>query len=525
MSKAEKTLIAGKKFAPESLGRVLVLGLGVSGKACASYLLDLLGTRVEALAVAAGASSDEALAWARGARERGVEVRFDHESIEGTYDLCIASPGISQFSAFYRSAQDACVEVVSEVEFAWRESAADARWVAITGTNGKTTATSMAAHVLREAGLNASAVGNIGDTCIDAVAKGGTDVYVAELSSYQLASTSRFAPNVAVVLNITPDHLQWHRTHENYAAAKWKVLANLGEVPGSVAVLNAVDDEVRAKVRDLKSRERAGSLGYSYVPLGASEGIGCDMRTKCGSANAAFVACAGALTVALGGATHVLGDAGDLQVKGAHNVENALAAASAALALGADDNLVARGLASFAPLAHRIEPAGFVRGVECYNDSKATNVDAVLAALTAFHPKRPIVLLGGRDKGTDLVPLVASCARNAQAVVLFGEARERFGQAFAQGAVGAQGAGGVGGVGSVPAAGDECGARGLEVKTASNMEAALDAALSMAREGDIVLLSPACASFDEFSCFEERGDAFKRLVAERAAACAAHAAG
>ena len=234
-------MIAGKKHAPKFLGRVLILGPGKSGTAAAEYCLDVLGSRVEVLAVAAGAPGEAALAWAEGARERGAVVLFDHETIEGAYDLCIASPGISENSPFYRSAAAASAEVISEVEFAWRESDASSKWVAITGTNGKTTTTALTCHLLREAGANAAAVGNIGETCIDAVAAGNTDVYVAETSSYQLASTRLFAPDVAVVLNITPDHLSWHGSLEAYAAAKWKVLANLG-ASGGVAVLDACDD-------------------------------------------------------------------------------------------------------------------------------------------------------------------------------------------------------------------------------------------------------------------------------------------
>ena len=233
--------LADRKRARARLGRVLVLGLGVSGKAAAEYCLDLLGDRVDALAVAAGAPNDDSLAWAEAARAAGAVVLFDHEDIEGAYDLCIASPGISEFSDFYRSAAVAAAEVISEVEFAWRESRANARWVAITGTNGKTTTTALTCHLLRAGGMSASAVGNIGETCIEAVAAGATAVYVAEVSSYQLASTRDFAPDVAVVLNITPDHLAWHRTHENYAAAKWKVLAQASAA--TTAVLNAGDDD------------------------------------------------------------------------------------------------------------------------------------------------------------------------------------------------------------------------------------------------------------------------------------------
>ena len=496
----ENAFLSGRKHARAHLGRVLVLGLGVSGRACAGYLLDLLGSRVESLHVAAGASSAEAQAWAQGAVARGATVAFDTEAFSDVYDLCIASPGISEFSDFYLNAAAASREIISEVEFAWRESAEGSRWVAVTGTNGKTTTTAMIERALREAGFAAAAVGNIGDACIEAVAAGGVDVYVAEVSSYQLASTRRFAPDVAVILNITPDHLSWHRSHEAYAAAKWKILDNLSQAEGRVAVLGATDDEVRAKVRELKALGE-DERGFAYIPVGAKAGLSADMRQVCGSRNAAFVDEEGALKVAFAGAEHVLCRVRDLQVKGAHNTANALAAACAALALGADAASVARGLAGFKALEHRIEFCGSIAGVECYNDSKATNVDSVLAAVAAFGEAKPIVLLGGRDKGTDLSALVEALARHAKAAVCFGEARERFHAAFAE--------------------------SGLSLAQAPCMEAALDEALRLARPGDVVLLSPACASFDEFSCYQERGTRFKQMVAHRAraAACAAGAEG
>lgn len=481
-----------RKLAPASLGSVLVLGLGKSGKAAAEYCLGLLGTRVRALAVAAGKENEEAARWAADARERGACVLFDHEAIEGSYDLCIVSPGISQFSDFYLSAQAHCGEVISEVEFAWRESPKDARWVAVTGTNGKTTTTALITHLLRAAGMEAASVGNIGDPCITAVADHAATVFVAETSSYQLASTRDFAPDVAVVLNITPDHLAWHRTLENYAEAKWKVLAHLANHPGATAVLNACDEAVRAKIR--QARE-AGGFPFPYIPVGTADGVGGDMRRACGSASAAFRGDGGRLTLAVDDEVFELIDIDALQIKGEHNQVNALAAASAALALGAPATKIEAGLLTFAPLEHRIEPAGEVGGIACYNDSKATNVDAVLVALTAFLPQRPLVLLGGRDKGTDLAPLVAACERHARGVVCFGEARERFLQAFA--------------ASSVPC-----------VLEAPNLEGALDAALDASKPGDVVVLSPACASFDEFSCFEERGEVFKKLVATRARAAA-----
>lgn len=485
-------LIAGRKHAPERLGRVLVLGLGKSGRAAVDYCAGLIGSRVDALVVAAGAHSAEADAFAASARERGAEVLFDHETIEGSYDLCIASPGIPQTSAFYRSAEAASGEVVSEVEFAWRESAAESRWVAITGTNGKTTTTSLAAAALRAAGFSARAVGNIGDVCLAAVAAGGTDVYVAEVSSYQLASTRLFAPDVAVILNITPDHLSWHGGFEAYAEAKYRALANLSHVPGALAVLAATDETVRAKVRELKAAGPA--RGFDYVPVGTAAGVRESMIERCGADAAAFLEPDGTLRIDVRGETHRIGTADELPVKGDHNIENALAAGASAIALGASDEAIRRAFATFSPLEHRIEPCGTVGGVSFVNDSKATNVDAAIRAFTAFPDGRTVVLLGGCDKMTDLAPLVEATRAHAKAAVCFGDAGGRFAAAFA-----------------------DARPEGFPVVRAARLADAFATACSLAEPGDTVLLSPACSSFDEFSCFEERGEAFKALVAARAA--------
>ena len=482
-------MLAGKKHAPESLGRVLVLGLGKSGHDAVDYLMAQLGGRVAQLAVFGGQPNAASDAYAGKARDRGAIVEFGEGAVDrlaqacgGHFELCIASPGISEFSELYRSAAAVSDEVVSEVELAWRESDSSSTWVAVTGTNGKTTVTALTNHLLRAVGMASAAVGNIGDTCISAVAAGETDVYVAEVSSYQLASTKLFAPNVAVLLNITPDHLHWHRTLENYAAAKMKVLDNLAQVPGSVAVMDASNDVVRAEVRRLRSID--GGCGFAIVAMGTAEGLQGDMRARCGADNAAFINGEGELVVALKGQEHALINADRLKIKGAHNA-------------GASDEAVSEALATFSPLEHRIEPCGTVRGAECYNDSKATNVDATLKALAAFPHTRPIVLLGGDDKGTDLADLVAAAHAHTRSVVCFGAAGARFFQAFKE-----QGA-------QAPA--------DFQLLTASNMESALDVALEQAKAGEVVLLSPACASFDEFRSFEERGEVFKKLVAARAA--------
>ncbi len=479
--------IEGKKRAPRDLGRVLVLGLGKSGTIAARYCLELVGERVQSVTVYGGQGSPESLRMGKELQAAGAAVLFDTEDVQGEYDVCIASPGISQFGSFYQAACQASGEVVSEVEFAWRESNADSTWVAITGTNGKTTTTALCAHILQACGFNAAAVGNIGDTCLAAVAAGDTDVYVAEVSSYQLASTIHFAPDAVVLLNITPDHVKWHQGYQNYIDAKMKVLANLG-VSGGVAVMDACNDVVRAKVRELRAEAPAG---FPYVPMGAEPGITCDMRSRCGSQNAAFLRESDQmLVVALADAEHELCTRNELQIPGDHNVGNALAAAAAALAVGAPAQGVRDGLTSFTSLEHRIEACGNVAGVSFYNDSKATNVDATLKALEAFRPARPIVLLGGRDKGTDLDVLVRTAQENCKAVVCYGEGGPRFEEAFR--------------VSSLP------------TYHAWGMRQAFDVAVKLAGEGDIVLLSPACASFDEFSCFEERGDVFKRYVRDLA---------
>lgn len=486
----------------EKLGSVLVLGLGKSGEAVVDYCLPLLGGRVSGLFIAAGVRTDATSAAAARAQQAGAVVEFGDDAVErlaaqaaqGRFDVCIPSPGIAPTHRLYRDGERLSGQVFGEVELAWRESDRDSRWVAITGTNGKTTVTSLVAHLLREAGFDAVAVGNIGSPCLDAVAQGPGRVFVAETSSYQLHSTCAFAPDAAVILNITPDHIKWHGSFEAYRDDKFKMLANLAQAPSAVAILDATDDEVRAKIREIKAIP-SEQRGYPYIPVGTKAGYEGDMRAACGADNAAFIDAQGCLTVAFDGAEHRLIPEGELLIKGRHNVGNALAASAVAIALGADDDAAAAGLRSFAPLEHRIEPCGTIRGAACYNDSKATNVDASLKAIQAFPNARPIMLFGGDDKGTDLAPLVQATHAHARAAVCFGAAGQRFQEAFSAAR------------GSQP--------EGFQVLRAEHLADALDAACAIAGEGDVILLSPACASFDEFSCFEERGEVFKRLVAQR----------
>ena len=458
-------------------GNVLVLGLGKTGEAVAIYLSGLIQSgRVSSVTVYGGLKSEPGPT-TRLLEEAGVRVVCGTERVEGSYDTCISSPGISEFSDFYKHAAAASAETFGEPELAWRES--PERWVGITGTNGKTTTTTLTRDLLRAGGLAAEAVGNIGRMATGEVAKRAPGEWlVAELSSFQLAGSRELHPRVAVLLNVTPDHLAWHKTMENYAAAKERIFANLDA--DDLAVISDGDAWCRAIA------ERARERGLNVCRL-----LSPGEAPREGERSCAWEDAGGMLRVRISGRDTELVRSSELEIHGEHNVENALAASAAALACGVDACDVRAGLKAFHPLEHRIEPCGELGGVRFVNDSKATNTDAVSKALTAFEPGRVVILLGGHDKGTELEDMAADVARDARVAVCFGEAGERIARAL------------------------EATGSGIEVIRAAHLAEALDAGVRAARPGDVVLLSPACSSFDEFSGFEERGRVFKRLVAER----------
>lgn len=451
---------------------LLVLGQGTSGLDVVRWAVPHLGEAVASVTVYGGAVSAPSDA-TRALEDAGVRFVFGTEDVEGAYDICVASPGISEFSAFFASGRAASREIMGEPEFAYRLS--PDRWVGITGTNGKTTTTALTTHLLRSAGMAAYAVGNIGDTPTSQVAvREQGSWFVAELSSYQLATSSTLHPRVGVLLNITPDHLAWHRTHEAYALAKCRLFSNMGS--GDLAIVDVEDPGAASMLAHIVHDDvRMLSLGIADA----------------GTRDAAFVR-DDVLVVRLGGVETPLVAIAELKIAGQHNCINALAAAATALFVGADAERVRAGLRSFAALEHRIEPVCTIDHVRFYNDSKATNTDAVEKALTAFADDDVVLLLGGHDKGTPLAEFAARVvASTVRAVVCYGEARERFLQAFVD----------------ANRAGD------VELAEAENMRDAVDVARRLARRGDVVLLSPACSSFDEFSGFEERGEAFKEYLA------------
>ena len=462
----------------QGLGRVCVLGMGKTGIEVCRYLAGLMPARVDSVTLFGGKRSEPSDA-SRELESLGVRCVLGTEDVDGDFDLTVASPGIPESSPFFRAAAACSAEIIGEPELAFRESPDG--WLAVTGTNGKTTTTSLTTHLLHEGGRSAVSVGNIGTLCTGEVAhRAPSEWFVAELSSFQLATSSRLHPHAAALLNITPDHIEWHGSMEAYAAAKEKVFANL--VPGDLAVVGVDDEWCRAVAG------RVAARGVEVCEL--------SVEGEPASASAAFVR-GDELVVRLGGAEHDLGPVSALRIRGRHNWENALAASALALFVGVGDERVRAGLASFNPIEHRIEPCGEAAGVHFVNDSKATNTDSVEKALTAFEPKTVVLLLGGHDKGTDLSSLARACCKDVRVAVCFGAAGPRIARALE----------------------DERAREGsdLRIERADHLHGAFDAAVAAAVPGDTVLLSPACSSFDEFANMAERGRLFKRLVAERVA--------
>lgn len=455
-------------MAGEIRGHIVVLGAGRSGRAVAEHIAGEASRGVDVHVTLVDGGTGPALE-ERAAllRVLGAEVVLGSADVPADADLVVASPGIPPSSPIMIAARASGAPVISELEFAYRVSSAP--WVAITGTNGKTTTTALVEHLLRESGIPAESVGNIGRAATRVAGEAGpATVLVAEASSFQLALTERFHPRVAVLLNITPDHVDWHGSLEAYTADKVRVFAN--QTPGDTAVIDT-DDPGSAP---FAARIAAGGVDVCEVSITRASGdavLDGDM-----------------LVITTHGERVPLVRVSDLKIRGDHNVSNALAAAAAAHAIGASVADIRTGLCTFEPIKHRLESVGLVRGVEYFNDSKATNPDAVLKALTAFEDRPLVVLLGGHNKGNDFGELARAVCARCKGAVLFGESAGEFAAAFA----------------ACPG--------GFDVVRTDGMVGAVAAAAQMANPGDVVALSPACASFDEFDDYEHRGRVFRETV-------------
>ena len=385
-------------------------------------------------------------------------------------DEVIKSPGIPNDAPLILKLKAQGTPVISEIEFAGRYT--DAKMICITGSNGKTTTTSLIYHIFKSADLNVGLAGNIGKSLALQVAEEHHDYYIIELSSFQLDGMYRFRAHVGVLMNITPDHLdRYDHCFQNYADSKMRIVQNMTSRDWFVY---SGDDEViwnEIPKYDLRMRQLPFAA-KNAVASGAGDAFLCDGK---------FTATAGKASVEI--------DTAKLQIKGLHNAYNAMAAALATLAAGVAPAKIRKSLYAFAPVEHRLEPVAEKDGVLWINDSKATNVDSVYYALESM--TRPVVwIAGGTDKGNDYEPLKAFARAKVHTLVCMGLDNAKLVREF---------------TGVVP-----------EVVSTDSLEAAMTASKAAARPGDAVLLSPACASFDLFRNYENRGELFKNWVEEKA---------
>ena len=449
--------------------RVLVVGLARTGTAASLFAAGggaaVTGTDKK--------SESELAETAARLRAAGVKLELGGHASRSflEQDLIIISPGVPAKLPPLELARARGIPVWSEIELAWRFLRG--KLIAITGSNGKTTTTSLVAHILKTAGIPTLVGGNIGTPLLSLV-ESSTDssVTVAEISSFQLETIDAFRPEIGVILNITPDHLDRHASFAEYAQAKARLFEN--QVERDAAVLNADDPEITQRIPS-----RPHLYWFSRQKRVAE---GAFLRDN-------------QIFFRTDGHEEALARREDIPLRGEHNVENVLAACASSYLAGAEPASIARGVKTFAGVEHRLEFVAEIRGVAFYNDSKATNVDAALKALDAF--RTPVLMiLGGKDKGSDFTPLREPLGERARLALLIGAAAEKI-------------AGQIGD--AVP------------IERAGTLDRALELAMKHARPGDTVLLAPACASFDQFENFEHRGRVFKELVAKLEAQPAANA--
>jgi UDP-N-acetylmuramoylalanine--D-glutamate ligase len=438
--------------------RVLVVGLGKSGVASALFL-KAHGARVT---VSDNKSGDELRNEIPALLDHGITVETGGHG-ERTFreqDLIVVSPGVPVDAPMLQQARSLGEAVIGEIELAAQFLRGSI--VAITGSNGKTTTTTLTGEIMTAGGLPTLVGGNIGTPAISLVERANPHtVIVLEVSSFQLETIQTFHPKIAVVLNVTPDHLDRHRTFEAYTDAKTRMFEN--QNAEDFAVLNADDPTCVA----MAARTQAQVFWFSRqkeVKQGAWERDG-KVLFRDGERQREIM----------------LGS--EIPLKGAHNLENVLAAVCAGALMGCVPEKIRQAVREFKAVEHRLEFVATIRGVDYYNDSKATNVDATIKALESF-PANIHLILGGKDKGSDYSVLNELLRQRVKRVYTIGAAAQKI----------------------------ESQVKGMEVVHAETLENALRKANAVAEAGDVVLLAPACASFDQFKSYEHRGKVFKEIV-------------
>ncbi len=447
--------VAGKK--------ILVVGLGKTGEALTRFLL----RRQARVTISEIRKEDELGKRARFWREKGVAIEFgrhDRRTFLAS-DLIIPSPGAAALPEL-RSAARAGVKVISEIELA--SGFLNGRIVGITGTNGKSTTATLAHQILKAAGLKSFLAGNIGTPLISFVERSREDhIFVTEISSFQLEHIDRFKADISVFLNISLNHLDWHDSFETYFQAKKKLVLGQGET--DIAILNRDDRLVRRLAGEIRAR-------IYFFSRRQAVGRGCYLDD-------------GDLIFRDEGRKTRLMKSAEIPLPGGHNTENGMAAALVGHCLAVSARSIRSSIRSFSGLEHRLEKVLTFRGVEFVNDSKATTVDAAIKALQSFD-RTVVLILGGRDKGADFSLLRPSVRNKVKKIILLGEARQKIKKALR---------------GTVP------------MEEAGSLREAVRKSYNAASPGEMVLLAPACTSFDMFENFEARGRAFKREVGRLAA--------
>ena len=439
--------------------RVLVVGLGRSGVAAAFFLQEH-GAKV---AVSDTKSEAQLQQEVSQLLDRGISIEAGRHG-ERTFrdqDLIVVSPGVPSDQPQLQHARTLGIPVIGEVELAFRFL--QGKVLAITGSNGKTTTTTLVGEILSKAGKKTLVGGNIGTPVISLAGKSSPEsLVVLEISSFQLETIEQFRPWIAAILNITPDHLDRHHTFEAYGAAKARIFEN--QTSSDFGVLNADDPACVALQKKLKS-----SLYWFSRKQPVEQG--------------AFLK-GDEIIFRQNGKEQAVVSRSDIHLKGLHNLENVLAAVTMTMLAGCDPQQIKQAVSEFRAVEHRLELVNTVNGITFYNDSKATNVDATIKALESC-PGNVHIILGGKDKGSDYTVLVPLLRERVKAAYLIGAAAEKI-RSQIHGAT--------------------------TLVSAGTLERAVHQAFEAAKPGDIVLLAPACASFDQFENYEQRGRIFKELV-------------
>lgn len=443
--------------------RVLVVGLGKSGQAAAAVL-----ARCQALVEACDLKTlkDFDADMIAALEKQGVKIHaggYPQVSPE-VYDLLVASPGISLEIEPFQQALACKIPVLGEVELAYQTKNPAIIMLAVTGTNGKTTTTALLEYILKSDGRCAAAGGNIGTPLTSLVEEMTEGIIAVEMSSFQLETIREFKPRVSGMLNITPDHLDRHRTMQAYSAAKARIFEN--QTAEDFALLNYDDQAIRQMADQCPAQVWFFSQYQTF-----DSGVYLED---------------GRIIIKSGGGAYLVCRQDEVLLRGRHNMENILCATGMAFCCGVSAEVIGSALRTFRGVRHRMEEAAELDGVLYINDSKATNPDSVLKALDAF--TRPIILIaGGRSKGSSFTELAAVIKHKVKALVLLGEARAEMRQAVMD-------------------------ADFQNIYEVETLQDAVQKARALASSGDVVLLSPACASWDMFKNYEQRGDLFCSLV-------------